>query len=154
MPVSSFAKNATKNEYKRIASTAVSWNADLSRLMLWRSLSGCTKIQECPFNRTHGFLCLSLLQCAEICSMSLSHTALSALQLYHHILLSRWMYQVTVKMHRACKRKVVLHQRVLVNSSFLSNKLIASISDSCRSTALLCYWWHTGAWEAQTPVLQ
>jgi len=109
-------------------------------LTLWRSLAGCTKIQGYPFNRTCGFLGLSLLQCAEICGVPLSGTAQSVVQLYHHILLSCCLYQVTVKMHRACCRKVVLHQRVLMNSSFLSNKLIQSISHSCQSVDLPCCW--------------
>lgn len=72
--------------------------------------------------------------------MSLSHTALSVVQLYHHILLPHWMYQVTVKMQRACHRKVILQQRALANSYFLSNKLIQSINHSCQSIGLSRCW--------------
>lgn len=73
---------------------------------------------------------------AEICSTSGSHTALGTAQLYHHRLLSLWMYQVTLQTHKASHRKVVLHQSVLMSSSVLSNKSIQSISHTAKG--LIC----------------
>lgn len=140
MSVSSFPKTAAENEYKRVASTEMQTWADFDTVEnpVWLH-----KYSECPYNSTHHFLSLSLLQCAGICCTSSSHTALSTVQLYYHILLSHWIYQVTVKMHRVCNRKAVLHQSMLMKSSVLSKKLIQSISHSHQRIGLPCYWWHT-----------
>lgn len=105
-------------------------------MALRRALSGHTKSSECPFNSTRHFLSLPWPQSAEICSTSGSHRALGTAQLYHHRLLSLGMYQVTLQTHKACHRKVVLHQSVLMNPAVLSNKLICSISHSAKG--LIC----------------
>lgn len=98
--------------------TQIQAGCDTKESSVWQH-----KSSECPFNSTRHFLSLPWLQRAEICSTPGSPTALGTVQLYHHRLLSLWMYQTTLQTHRECHRKVVLHQSVLMNPSVLSNKL-------------------------------
>lgn len=111
--------------------TQIQAEYDTKESSVWRH-----KSSESPFNSTRHFLSLPWLQRAEICSTSGTNPALGTVQLYHHRLLSLWMYQVTLQTHRACHRKVVLHQSVLMDTSVLPNKLIQSITHSAKG--LIC----------------